>query len=36
MSKPSVQTAPPDKAQREQALDAVRSILVQALSLIHI
>jgi ATP-dependent exoDNAse (exonuclease V) beta subunit len=30
MSKPSVQTAPPDKAQREQALDAVRSILVQA------
>jgi ATP-dependent helicase/nuclease subunit A len=30
MSKPSVQTAPPDKAQREQALDAARSILVQA------
>ena len=30
MSKPSVQPAPPDQAQREQALDAARSILVQA------
>jgi ATP-dependent exoDNAse (exonuclease V) beta subunit len=30
MSKPSVQPTPPDQAQREQALDAARSILVQA------
>ncbi|MFY9852283.1 MAG: UvrD-helicase domain-containing protein [Terracidiphilus sp.] len=30
MSKAAVQPAPPDKAQREQALDSARSILVQA------
>jgi ATP-dependent exoDNAse (exonuclease V) beta subunit len=30
MSKPSLQPTPPDQAQREQALDAARSILVQA------
>jgi ATP-dependent exoDNAse (exonuclease V) beta subunit len=30
LSKPSVQPAPPDKAQRDQALDSARSILVQA------
>ena len=30
MSKPSVQATPPDQKQREQALDAARSILVQA------
>ena len=30
MSKPSVQPVPPDQAQREQALDPSRSILVQA------
>jgi ATP-dependent exoDNAse (exonuclease V) beta subunit len=30
MCKPSLQLTPPDQAQREQALDAARSILVQA------
>jgi ATP-dependent exoDNAse (exonuclease V) beta subunit len=30
MSKPSIQPTPPDQAQREQALDSARSILVQA------
>jgi ATP-dependent exoDNAse (exonuclease V) beta subunit len=30
MSKPAIKAAPPDQAQREQALNAARSILVQA------